>query len=119
MTTGGGEALHESNASGGSCQLPQELLHNHNSRYLHITDIITQLFQTQTSSSSPLFKVNIAVCAGYHNRYSKSKQPPNDLCIRHKEWREFSPEGATTPYTRFSNMYYHCDPQCLVMVSRL
>ena len=40
-----------------SCQLPQELFHIHTGRYLHITVIINQLFQTQTSSPSPLSKV--------------------------------------------------------------
>ena len=92
MTTGGDEALHESNASGGF--LPVATGAPPYSHwlfvYLHITVIITQLLQTQTSS--------IAVCAGCHNHY-KSKQPPNDLCIHHKEWREFTPEGATVTCT--------------------
>ena len=60
-------------------------------------------------------KGNISVCNGCHNRYTKSKEPPNDLCIRHKEWREFTPEGAEAPKKKFANVYYHCDPSCVWM----
>ena len=58
---------------------------------------------------------NIAICSGCHNRYTKTKQPPHDLCIRHKEWHKFIPAGAGTEpsHARFANVYYHCHPQCV------
>ena len=58
-------------------------------------------------------KGNISVCIGCKNRYEKSPQPPNDLCIKHKEWREFTPVGSETPQSKFSNVHYHCKPQCV------
>ena len=33
---------------------------------------------------------NIKVCAGCRNKYPKSPSPPDDLCIKHQEWRELS-----------------------------
>jgi hypothetical protein len=60
-----------------------------------------------------LIKGNISVCIGCKNRYDKNLQPPNDLCIKHQEWREFTPTGSETPQSRFSNVYYHCKPQCV------
>ena len=39
--------------------------------------------------------------------------PPNDLCIKHQEWREFIPVGSETPQSNFSKIYYHCKPQCV------
>ena len=32
---------------------------------------------------------NISVCYGCRQKYPKPCQPPDDLCVRHKEWREF------------------------------
>ena len=58
-------------------------------------------------------KGNISVCIGCKNRYEKNLQPPNDLCIKHQEWREFTPVGSETPQSKFSNVYYHCKPQCV------
>ena len=71
---------------------------------------------------SPPFKVpyqltfikgNISICFGCRIRYPKSPLPPRDLCIKHQEWREFLPKGAQTPKRQFSNVYYHCLPQCI------
>ena len=113
MTTGGGEALHESDASGGFLpaatgafpyshwSLPP--YHGYHKPVVPNTNLFTVTF----------IQGNIAVCAGCHNHYNNSKQPPKDLCIRHKEWREYTREGATAPCTRFSNVYYYCDPQCV------
>ena len=56
-------------------------------------------------------KGNIAMCIGCHNRYLKSRQPPNDLCIRHQEWRKYIPQGSDTPQTNFLNVYYRCKPE--------
>ena len=58
-------------------------------------------------------KGNISICIGCKNRYERSPKPPSDLCIRHKEWREFTPTGCETPQSKFSNVYYHCMPQCV------
>ena len=46
-------------------------------------------------------KGNISICIGCHNRYPKSPQPPQDLRIKHQEWREFVPQGAQTPQSNF------------------
>ena len=35
------------------------------------------------------------------------------MCIRHKEWREYTPIGADSPQSRFGNVYYHLDPECV------
>lgn len=56
---------------------------------------------------------NISVCAGCRNKYSKQGTPPDDLCIRHQEWREFVPSGSQTPQSRFGNTYYHFNPNCV------
>ena len=58
-------------------------------------------------------KGNISVYIGCKNRYKRSPQPPNDLCIKHQEWREFTPVGSETPQSKFSNVYYHCKSQCV------
>ena len=58
-------------------------------------------------------KGNISVCIGCKNRYPKNAQPPDDLCIRHQEWREFTPSGSEIAQSKFSNVYYHCKPQCV------
>ena len=54
---------------------------------------------------------NISVCIGCQNRYPKTKQPPDDLCIKHQEWRQFTPHGTDVTQNKFSNVYYHCKPQ--------
>ena len=56
---------------------------------------------------------NISVCAGCHNKYSKSAMAPDDMCIRHQEWREYRASGSLTPQSRFSNVYYHFNVQCV------
>ena len=56
---------------------------------------------------------NISVCAGCRNKYPKKPTPPDDLCIRHQEWREFVPAGSQTPQSRFANVYYHFTPHCV------
>ena len=39
---------------------------------------------------------NISVCYSCWQRYPKPCEPPHDLCVRHKEWREFFPPGSGT-----------------------
>ena len=56
---------------------------------------------------------NISVCAGCRNKYSKTAGPPEDMCIRHQEWREYTSPGSQTPARRYGNVYYHFDPQCV------
>ena len=62
-----------------------------------------------------LYKIagNISVCAGCKNRYPKNPLPPNDICIRHQEWREFIPTGSQVPQSRFGNAYYHFNLSCI------
>ena len=62
-------------------------------------------------------KGNISTCIGYRNHYPKQPQPPHDLCIKRQEWRQFTPHGAEAPQSKFSNVYYHCKPECVCMVS--
>jgi hypothetical protein len=56
---------------------------------------------------------NLSVCYGCRQKYPKPCQPPHDLCVRHKEWREFFAPGSATAQTRFSNVYYHCNTPCI------
>ena len=54
---------------------------------------------------------NISVCMGCKNRYSKPAQPPDDLVIKHQEWRQFTTEARVQ--SKYGNIYYHCNPQCV------
>lgn len=69
------------------------------------------------SSSAPFtltFIVgNIRVCRGCRQNFIKPASPPQDLCIRHQEWVEFSLPGSSSPQTRFGNVYYHCNIPCV------
>ena len=56
---------------------------------------------------------NISVCYGCRQKYPKPCQPPDDLCVRHKEWREFFAPGSATAQTRYGNVYYHCNTPCI------
>ena len=56
---------------------------------------------------------NISVCIGCKNRYEKNAQPPNDLCIKHQEWREFTPVGSETTQSKFCSVCYHCNVECV------
>ena len=56
---------------------------------------------------------NIGVCYGCWQKYPKPCEPPHDLCVLHKEWREFFPPGSGTAQTRFGNVYYHCNVPCI------
>ena len=56
---------------------------------------------------------NISVCAGCRNKYPKHPNPPDDLCIKHQEWREYTPSGSQTLQSRFGNAYYHFNPACV------
>ena len=52
---------------------------------------------------------NVSICIGCKNKYPKSPKPPQDLCIRHEEWRQFTPANSlSTPQSKFGNVYYHC-----------
>ena len=75
---------------------------------------------TSSSWSSPpssfvLCKIagNVSVCTGCRNKYQKNPLPPDDMCIKHQEWCEYTPSGAQTPQSRYGNVYYHFDPQCV------
>ncbi len=56
---------------------------------------------------------NISVCAGCRNKYSKNATAPEDMCIKHQEWREYTPQGTRVPQSRYGNAYYHFDPHCI------
>ena len=51
-----------------------------------------------------------------YNKQSSSYftvNPPEDLCIKHQEWRQFTPQGADLPQMKYTNVYYHCRPECV------
>ena len=56
---------------------------------------------------------NISVCIGCRGRYQKSALPPDDMCIQHQEWREYSVPSSPMPQFRFGNVYYHFNPTCV------
>ena len=56
---------------------------------------------------------NITVCFGCKNKYYKNLQPPEDLCIKHQDWRQFTPSNGAAPQSKFGNVYYHCKPECI------
>lgn len=74
-----------------------------------------QPFPPHPSSPFSLCKLggNISVCAGCRNKYSKSAGPPEDMCIKHQEWREYTSPGSQVPARRYGNTYYHFDPKCV------
>ena len=55
---------------------------------------------------------NIAKCAGCGNRYVKPPTHPYDMCIQHREWRSFVPQGSTSQ-RKFSPAYYHVNLLCI------
>ena len=57
---------------------------------------------------------NIRVCRGCRQRFIKPPLPPNDLCVRHQEWQEFTPVGGSCPQHRYGNVYYHCNLPCIL-----
>ena len=57
---------------------------------------------------------NIRVCRGCRQRFIKPPVPPNNLCVRHQEWQEFTPAGTSVPQRRFGNVYYHCNVACIL-----
>ena len=56
---------------------------------------------------------NITVCFGYKNKYYKNSQPPKDLCIKHQDWRQFTPSNGAAPQSKFGNVYYQWKPECI------
>ena len=76
-----------------------------------------------TSVSKPV-SVTITILSVLHNRqriylcwmqnkYVKPVAPPNDLCIKHQEWRQFTSPNTQVPQSKYSNAYYHCKVQCV------
>lgn len=70
------------------------------------------LIGTSASSISPpstpftFCKINgnINVCTGCHNKYNKNPVPPDDMCIRHQEWREYTQPLTQIPQGWFANV---------------
>ena len=56
---------------------------------------------------------NVSVCAGCRNKYPKNPNLPDEMCIKHKEWREYTPAGSTSPQARFGNTHYPFTPHCV------
>ena len=84
----------------------------------HLPPLVHFTPQGPSPSTSEPFQLcfisgNISVCYGCRQKYSKPCQPPNDLCVRHKEWRQYFPHGSATAQTKFANVYYHCNIPCL------
>ena len=55
---------------------------------------------------------NIAVCFGCKNKYVKTLQPPEDFCLKHQDWRQFTQSNGE-PQSKYGNVYYHCKPECV------
>ena len=55
---------------------------------------------------------NISTCIGCRDKLVRSPAPHN-LCIQHKEWRSFVSQSSGTPQTKFSNVHYHCQVECV------
>ena len=94
-----------------SCSSTSVRMPSHPPPLIHYTP------QSPSSVSEPFVLCfvtgKISVCYGCRQKYPRPCQPPDDLCVRHKEWREFFPPGAGTAQTRFGNVYYHCDTPCI------
>ena len=56
---------------------------------------------------------NISKCHGCKNKFPKKRAPPKDLCIKHKEWREYTQKENGKERRHFSNVYYHCKKLCI------
>lgn len=71
--------------------------------------------QQPPSSPFVLSKItgNISVCAGCRNKYPKNPSPPDNFCIKHQEWREYTPSRTQNAQKKFGNVYYHFTPQCV------
>lgn len=52
-----------------------------------------------------------SISFGCKNKYPKSPKPPQDICIKHKQWREFA--TGTKQQSKFGNVYYHCRKECI------
>ena len=72
-------------------------------------------YQQSFSYSLHIIAGNISTCFGCKNKYNKSLKPPNDLCIKTQDWREFISPNSATPLSRFGNVYFHCKPECVLM----
>ena len=88
-----------------------------NSMPIHPPPLIHFTPQSPSPTSEPFLLCfisgNISVCYGCRQKYPKPCVPPNDLCVQHKEWREFFPPGSGTAQARFGNVYYHCNVPCI------
>ncbi len=43
----------------------------------------------------------------------KNVVPPDDMCIKHVEWRENTHPCTDAPNRKYGNVYYHFDPHCI------
>ena len=88
-----------------------------NSMPIHPPPLIHFTPQSPSPISEPFLicfiSGNMSVCYGCRQKYPKPCVPPNDLCVQHKEWREFFTPGSGTAQARFGNVYYHCNVPCI------
>ena len=59
---------------------------------------------------------NIAVCFGCKNKYVKTLQPPEDLCLKHQDWHQFTQSNGE-PQSKYG-VYYHCKPECVIIANQ-
>ena len=64
-----------------------------------------QYYQPPTPFSVCFITGNISVCFGCKNKYPKSPKPPQDICIKHEQWREVT--TGTKQQSKFGNVYYY------------
>jgi hypothetical protein len=39
----------------------------------------------------------------------KDATAPNDMCVKHQEWQEYTPPGTDARQSRYGKAYYHFD----------
>ena len=56
---------------------------------------------------------NISVCTGCRGQFIKGAASPYNLCVKHMEWRQFTPYVGGTLQQKYGNAYYHCHLPCI------
>ena len=46
---------------------------------------------------------NISVCNGCRKKLDKQAKPPNNLCVQHEEWRQYTSPVSQPPESRYGN----------------
>ena len=82
-------------------------------QFLHLSFHVTPVLQTILLIRCYSFPATF-MCRGCRQRFVKPPLPPDDLCVRHQEWQEFTPVGGSCLQHRYGNVYYHCNLPCIL-----